>query len=116
MIIAFGIGGNVDNTMDNHDFFTLYLPALEEALNNDEKNFGFLVKGPDYYIDNMYINDIYMFIDRNTDYFNIFNMAGFYFDAKSHNFPDVGVLTTLQYKEILKKEMFRLKSIYISKS
>ena len=84
--------------MNNKDFFSVYLPALKESLANDTVNYGFFVKGPDYYINEKYLNEMEDFIEKNKEYAYFFDMIGIYFDAKSHCFDKIDGIGINIYK------------------
>ncbi|SDI09148.1 hypothetical protein [Chryseobacterium jejuense] len=44
--------------MKPQDFYKIYLPALEKAFQNDGINDGFYVKGPEEYIDSIFLDEV----------------------------------------------------------
>ena len=85
--------------MDNKDFFKIYIPALELALNNDSINYGYYVRGPEYYIKKKYQNQIDSFIENSTEFSIFFDMVGYYFDSISHNFHNIQGVKLNDYKK-----------------
>lgn len=73
--------------MKPQDFYKIYLPALEKAFQNDVINHGFHVKGPEEYIDPMFLDEVTQYVEENEDEF--LEKVAYYFDAKSHYFPSV---------------------------
>lgn len=98
--------------MTDTEFYTIYLPALEKALANDYINHGFHVKGPDYYINTIYLNKIYDYPDIAGSDNNFLNRVAYYFDARSHNFPSIQGISIEDYKKAIIIDMDRLKKEY----
>ncbi len=87
LIRVFGIGGfkNFQTMLDDKTFFTIYLPALEEALNNDEPSEPFYLKKPLDYVAGAYVDEADRFEEINYEkYAEFFNEIAVYFDAKEH--------------------------------
>ncbi|MEJ5104994.1 hypothetical protein [Chryseobacterium sp. MYb328] len=93
--------------MRSHDFYKIYLPALEKALQNDEVNEGFYVKGPEDYIDPKLIEKVTQYLEEYEDDF--LKKVAYYFDEKSHNFPSIQGVDIEVYKEQLKSYISKLK-------
>ncbi|MCS4304936.1 hypothetical protein DRF65_10895 [Chryseobacterium pennae] len=93
--------------MRSHDFYKIYLPALEKALQNDEVNEGFYVKGPEDYINQESIEEATRYLEENEDEF--LEKVAYYFDAKSHNFPSIQGVDIEVYKEQIKSCISKLK-------
>lgn len=55
--------------MKPQDFYKIYLPALEKAFQNDEVNDGFYVKGPEEYIDSIFLDEVTRYLEENEDVF-----------------------------------------------
>lgn len=89
------------------DFYKIYLPALEKALQNDEVNEGFYVKSPEDYINPESIEEVTRYLEENEDEF--LEKVAYYFDAKSHNFPSIQGVDIEVYKEQLKSYISKLK-------
>lgn len=98
--------------MEVKEFYIIYLSALEEALANDHINNGFLVKGPDFYIDDRYLISIENFIDQRSNYVDFLDNVAYYFDAKSHNFPSINDILITDYRESIIKEMKEIRFKY----
>jgi len=96
--------------MQTIDFLNIYIPALELALANDFINYGYHVKGPEDYIDEKYLFQAENFIKNDSTYKTFFDSVGYYFDAKSHNFPKVGVVDIAIVREELVKQIHDLKT------
>ena len=85
--------------MENRNFYKTYIPALEKALLNDNINDGFNVWGPDFYLGDD-LEEVESYIERrNGDYVDFIDMVGYYFDAKSHNFPNIQGINIDIYKD-----------------
>jgi len=98
--------------MDNTTFYSIYIPALEEALENDHIDYGFHVKGPDFYIDKKYLIDVDSYIQNSGDNEDFFNRIAYYFDAISHNFPNILGVTLYTYKKNILENIESLKQKY----
>lgn len=92
------------NILPESLFIQIYIEALETALNNDNVNLGFHVKGPEDYIDDRYIINTEVFISDNHDrYSKLFDMVDSYFDSLSHYSNDVdGIEAKVVRDELLK--------------
>jgi hypothetical protein len=89
-------------------FIQIYMEALETALNNDNINLGFHVKGPEDYIDDRYIISAEIFISDNHDrYSKLFDMVDNYFDSLSHYSNDVNGIEA----ELVRDQLLNLFSI-----
>lgn len=96
--------------MTNREFYFIYIPALEEALRNDNINHGFSVFAPDFYIEGKYLGKINKYIDnQNNDFLD---QVAYYFDAKSHGFPSVLGISIEKYKMDLIRDMKLIKIKY----
>ncbi|MGE8553546.1 MAG: hypothetical protein ACN6OB_06355 [Chryseobacterium jejuense] len=93
--------------MKPQKFYKIYLPALEKALQNDEVNEGFYVKGPEDYIDPECIEEITLYLEENEDGF--LEKVAYYFDAKSHNFPSIQGVDIEVYRKQLENYIFKIK-------
>lgn len=96
--------------MKTEDFYKIYIPALEKALQNDSINLGFYVKSPEDYLDDEVSAQIDQYSDENGDVF--LEKVAYYFDAKSHNFSFVQEVEIDLYKADLIAEMVRLKKSF----
>ncbi|WP_282044302.1 hypothetical protein [Winogradskyella flava] len=96
--------------MDRNEFFQYYLSALKEALSNDSKNYGYLVKSYDWYIqDPTVLRKMENFKNDNYKKFHdIFNMEESYFDAKSHYAEEVLGIPINKYRN----DLLELISLY----
>jgi hypothetical protein len=93
-------------------FFRKYFEALEAALNNDNINLGFHVKGPEDYIEEQYSTGVEIFISNNYDrYYKLFDLVESYFDSLSHYTNDVNGIKADIVKEQLNKFILDYKRI-----
>jgi hypothetical protein len=92
--------------MDKQALVNSFLMALEEALANDHINHGFLVKSPDWYLDAEVSNKIESYYDseENRAFNKFFDLVEYYFDAKSHNFPELNGVSLDLVKEMIIKQ------------
>lgn len=92
--------------MDKQALVNLYLKALEEALANDHINHGFLVKSPDCFLNVEISNKIELYYDTKEDkaFNKFYDLVAYYFDAKSHNFPDLNGVSLDLVKEMIIKQ------------
>jgi len=93
--------------MEKKDFYKIYIPALELALNNDSINYGFYVKSPEDYLDDQIAKQLTEYLENNEDYFT--EKVAYYFDARSHNFPSIQNINIDDYKNDLISEIFEIK-------
>ena len=100
--------------MNLNNFYSIYIPALEKALESDDVNYGFYVKDPSDYIQcsSDELKEIEIFLDKISGENNFLDKVAYYFDAKSHNFPNIQGIEIEDYKEIIKKEIIALKKEY----
>lgn len=97
--------------MEKKDFYKLYLPALELALNNDSINYGFYVKSPEDYLDNEIAIKLINYLEKNEDDFT--EKVAYYFDAKSHNFPSIQNVDINDYRKDIIKEISEIKKKFL---
>ncbi|SFD47512.1 hypothetical protein [Flavobacterium phragmitis] len=99
--------------MEKKVFFSNYIPALEQALNYEQK-FDFEVVGPDMFISDIVVrNSLDEF--ENENYFEfkkLFNLVSNYFDARTHNFQNVDGKNIAIIKEEILEEIEKIKKIY----
>lgn len=97
--------------MKKKEFFKVYIWALEKALENDNINHGYMVSGPEWYIDDQDLrNQMDLFEESNFErYRSLFEKVAIYFDAKSHYFNEIGQINIEKYKDILQKEILAFK-------
>lgn len=93
--------------MQPKEFYKTYLLALEKAFQNDAINEGFYVKGPEEYIDSIFLEEATQYLEENEDEF--LEKVAYYFDAKSHYFPSVKGVDIDVYKKELMDEILRIK-------
>jgi len=98
--------------MNKREFFSIYLDALEKALDNDHHNYGFLVWSPEYYMESETVASIDKFIEDELPDDSFLDFVAYYFDAKSHNFPDVGDISIEGARSYIIDEMARLRREY----
>ncbi|NIG55964.1 hypothetical protein [Chitinophaga sp. Cy-1792] len=70
--------------MTSTEFWILYLPALRQALDNDDINEGFLVRGPECYLDAAQLPLVDDFITSVMAEDPFLILVEEYFDAKTH--------------------------------
>ncbi|TSE03484.1 hypothetical protein [Aquimarina algiphila] len=97
--------------MTKKEFYQVYIPALEKALDTDHVNLGFNVKGPEDYIDPELQVKLEKYLEKNED--NFLEKVAYYFDAKSHNFPSIGETPIEVCKVELVNEIHRIKAEFI---
>ncbi|CAM1351026.1 hypothetical protein [Tenacibaculum halocynthiae] len=85
--------------MNKAKFYSIYIPALEKALLNDNNREAFYVAPPEDYISNDLISDIDNYLETCNDSF--LTRVAYYFDAVSHGFPDINGLNIDTYKKDL---------------
>ncbi len=97
--------------MNEKEFFHQYIPALEQALLNDNVNHGFSVSGPDWYIDDANKRkEVDLFEQKNFESFEyFFENVALYFDAKSHGFDKINGVKIEICKGNLKDEILKYK-------
>jgi len=99
--------------MTENTFFKLYLPAVEEAIKNDNQNSGYYVKLPIDYVDEKYLKEADLFIDSHYESHKIFfDLISIYFDAKSHYFTEVQGQSIDSYRNKLIEYIDTLKNQY----
>lgn len=100
--------------MNNEIFFKYYLPSLKKALSEDHINYGFHVKDPSWFYpkDKILNKEITDFEDSHYQEFPILEIVAYYFDSKSHHFPDVGKMNIDECRKYIIKEMNLLAQIY----
>jgi hypothetical protein len=93
---------------DWRTFFKSYLPALREAIANDHINLGFLVKGPEWYLDEPTRKKAEKLAGMPGVFDHLFSMVDIYFDAKSHGFPNIDDEDVDEYRSKLRDEITRI--------
>ncbi|MBO9693770.1 hypothetical protein [Chryseobacterium sp.] len=96
--------------MEKKDFYTIYIPALEKAFQNDSINLGFYVKSPEDYLDDEVASQIDQYLKEHENEF--LEKTACYFDAKSHGFPSVQGIDIDLYKSKLMDEMNAVKKVF----
>ncbi|AZB00013.1 hypothetical protein EG359_10425 [Chryseobacterium joostei] len=97
--------------MNEKDFYSIYIPALERAFENDNINYGFYVKSPEDYLNDDLSRQITNYLETNEDSFT--ERVSYYFDAKSHNFPSIQNISIEDYKVNLIKDMLEVKKKFL---
>ncbi|GAA4276489.1 hypothetical protein [Aquimarina mytili] len=106
--------GKSKMVMTKQEFYSLYIPALEKALDTDHINIGFKVKGPEDYIDTKLQVEIENYLEEHEDVF--LEKVAYYFDAKSHNFPSIEGVEIEVYKKKIKIEINNVKKGFLDNS
>ncbi|WP_080779089.1 hypothetical protein [Chryseobacterium phocaeense] len=101
------MGKEDGRVMKEKDFYNIYIPALEKALENDNINYEFYVKSPEDYLDDDLSKKISNYLEENESSFT--EKVSYYFDAKSHNFPSILNINIEDYKANLIREMLEIK-------
>lgn len=100
--------------MTSLEFYKIYIPALELALSNDDVNYGFLVKGPESYL-NLSHYDLTLFecyLDEIGEKNDFIDKVAYYFDAISHGFLEIDGRSIVVYRNEIVIEMKRIKLKY----
>lgn len=102
------------NDMNLDNFYKIYIPALEKALENDNINYGFYVRDPSDYIQcsSDELRQIDLFLDKISGKNKFLDMVAYYFDAKSHNFPSIENVDINLYKQNILFQIRTLKEEY----
>jgi hypothetical protein len=99
---------NVDGKMmKDKNFYKLYIPALISAFDNENNCEQYNVKGPDFYIKapkDIKV-EIIDYIEKETGKNKFLDSVAYYFDAKSHGFPDIQGVNIHDYKEMILNEI-----------
>lgn len=98
--------------MDIRQFYSIYLPVLTRALQEDDKNYGFSVSSPESYLDEDKVSEIELFIDNELANNEFINMVDEYFDAKSHYFKKMNGVDVDTIKDQIIEGIGKLKLIY----
>ncbi len=100
--------------MELVDFYKKYIPALEIALSNDDLNTGYNVYDPSFYLDLSFEEQMEfdLFVDKLSGKNVFLDMVSYYFDAKSHNFPNIQGVDLNEYKRDIIERMNDLKLLY----
>lgn len=95
-------------------FYSLYIPALEKALVNDNINYGYFVKDPSDYIacNPDELKEIEIFLDKSCGQNDFLDKVAYYFDAKSHSFPSIQGIEIETYKKDIEEEIIAIKKKY----
>lgn len=91
--------------MNDKIFFSYYIPALERAFEEDNVNYGFLVKQPSWFYPDSLRFDLEVYEDSHYLEYPILEKVAYYFDAKSHGFDMIDNTSIDDYKKNLMLEM-----------
>jgi hypothetical protein len=98
--------------MNKQQFYKIYIPALREALEHDDKNYSFCVYSPDFYIASEIGLEMENYIEDELADDKFIELVDYYFDAKSHYANEInGVGLDLIKKKII-QGMEKLSLIY----
>jgi hypothetical protein len=100
--------------MELNVFYNKYITALEKALELDHIDHGFLVKDPVFYIDGTIaeLQEFDVFLDEVAGKNRFLDKVAYYFDAKSHNFPDIQGKNIEIYKQDIIEDIKLIKKMY----
>lgn len=94
-------------------FFSLYLPALEEAFAHEEVNSSDRALGPDWFIAKEWMRAVDDFEENDRDNRRFLDDVAHYFHALEHSFPSWDGVEISEFKRQLIAEKDRLKAIYL---
>jgi len=100
--------------MSESEFYLHYIPALLKALEEEDKWEQFNVRGPDYFL-NLPVEkyrEIDLYLDEMAGKSEFLDNVAYYFDAKSHGFPDVEGVKIEKFRERIQSEILKLKKKY----
>lgn len=98
--------------MDDKTFFKYYIPALKKALSEDHINYGFMIKGPDWWYPDELSEDMEKFEESHYKEYPLLENVAYYFDAKGHGFSEMFYLTIEDYKNKILRELSKLENKY----
>jgi len=92
--------------MEAVNFFKIYIPALEIALEESSFDGSFSAKGPDWWFPSEEYEKLDIFEQENSSNYLIFSIVADYFDALAHNQNEVNGVSLenikIQIKELIK--------------
>lgn len=94
------------------EFFKYYIPSLKKALTEDHINYGFMVKGPDWWYPYEWADEMDAFEDSCYKEFPLLEKVAYYFDAKSHYFTSIKELDLDDYKKEILQSLSKLEAKY----
>ena len=95
--------------MDKKEFYQIYIPALEKALEEENQ---IEILDPEFYISDKGIYKQIIDYTENIVDDPFLNHVAYYYDAKTHNFPDIDGIEINEYRSDIIKEMSVLKKKY----
>lgn len=100
--------------MNKLEFYTYYIPALTNALVNENSWEQFNVKGPEYYINvsDEKQKEIDVYLDQLAGQDKFMDEVAYYFDAKSHGFNKIDGVKIEDYRKRLENEILKCKTKY----
>jgi hypothetical protein len=88
--------------MRKTDLLKKYLSAVKQAIENDNRNLGFYVPGPEHYLADENAEEVDRFMAANVRFQLFYDSVGVYFDAKSHYVDEIdGVSIDIVREKIL---------------
>ena len=90
--------------MENNEILRKYLNAVKQAVENDNRNLGFYVAGPEAYLSAEEVEYVDRLMTAHRRFLVFYDSVGVYFDAKSHYATEIdGISIDLAREEILKQ-------------
>ena len=100
--------------MNKFEFYKYYIPALIKALMNENNWEQFNVKGPEHFLNvpEKKQKEIEKYLDQQAGEDQFLDKVAYYFDAKSHGFPEIDGVKIEIFKKNLESEIFKYKRKY----
>lgn len=93
--------------MEEKEFYSYYLPALEKALMQDHINEGYRVRGPSFFIEGSRNKRLLIdnYVDKMSGVDKFLDKVGIYFDAISHYFDEIDGVEIEGFKRVILEEL-----------
>lgn len=102
--------------MDRKEFWEIYLPALEKALDNDhiryENDDHYHVQDYSYYLDETQLREIEVFIENELWHHPLITLVTAYFDAVSGGQDWIGKEATYVCRRQIQERMNEMRTLY----
>jgi hypothetical protein len=97
--------------MNQLEFYQYYIPALTKALLNENNWEQFNVKGPEYFFSasNEKQKELEIYLNQAAGQDQFLDDVAYYFDAKSHGFPEINGVKIEVFRERLTSEILMYK-------